>query len=430
MVRSAAHAGNALDGLVQEAGVLGLEIELLVQAALLQLMFDAGQVPQLAQEPLVDLGGGIDGIKVNAAVECLKYGEDTLIVLYMQQFPDLIVGLVGILGQTQGVETQLDGADRLHNGLLEAGTDGHYLTSGLHLGAQGTLAVYKLIKGPLGELADDVVHSGLVAGPGGTGYGVADLVQTVADGDLGGNLGDGITGGLGSQCRRTGYTGVYLDDGVFLGARLQSELTVAAALNAQLVYNVNGSFPQHAELLGGEAHCRSDYDGVTGVDAHRVHVLHGADGDGVAHAVPDDLELDLLPAGDALFNQDLGNGRQTQTILSDLMEFFHGGGNTAAGTAHGEGRTDDDRQADLLGEGDGVGQIFHNLGGDTGLTDLLHGVLEHLAVLSLVDGGALGAQQTHIVFRQESRPYPAASTGSGRSVHPGWRAGHRAFQFQ
>ena len=138
------------------------------------------------------------------------------------------------------------------------------------------------------------------------------------------------------------------------------------------------------------------------MDAHRVHVLHGADSDGVAHAVPDDLELDLLPAGDALFNQDLGNGRQTQTILSDLMEFFHGGGNTAAGTAHGEGRTDDDRQADLLGEGDGIGQIFHNLGGDTGLTDLLHGVLEHLAVLRLVDGGALGAQQTHIVLRQES----------------------------
>ncbi len=214
VVRSAAHAGNALDGLIQEAGVLGLEIELLVQAALLQLMFDAGQVPQLAQEPLVDLGSGIDGIKINAAVECLKYGEDTLIVLYMQQFPDLIVGLVGILGQTQGVETQLDGADCLHNGLLKAGTDGHYLTGGLHLGAQGTLAIYELIKGPLGELADDIVQSRLKAGQGVTGDRVADLIQPVADGNLGGYLGNGITGGLGSQSRRTGYTGVYLNDGI------------------------------------------------------------------------------------------------------------------------------------------------------------------------------------------------------------------------
>ena len=44
------------------------------------------------------------------------------------------------------------------------------------------------------------------------------------------------------------------------------------------------------------------------MDADGVQVLHVADGDDVALVVAHDLILDLFPAGDALFHQDLMDG--------------------------------------------------------------------------------------------------------------------------
>ena len=77
------------------------------------------------------------------------------------------------------------------------------------------------------------------------------------------------------------------------------ELHVAPALDLQGGDDVQGGGAEHLELPVGQGLGGGHHDGVAGMDAHGVDVLHGADGDHVAGAVPHDLKLNLLPAGDA-----------------------------------------------------------------------------------------------------------------------------------
>ena len=183
---------------------------------------------------------------------------------------------------------------------------------------------------------------------------------------------------------------------------MQSELAVAAALHAQLVDDFQRGGAEHLVLLVGEGDGGGDDDGVAGVHAHRVQVLHGAHGDGVALAVAHHLELDFLPPGDGLLHQNLGDGGQCQAVGGHFPQLLLVVHNAAAGAAQGKGGPDDDRVANLQGEGLGVLHGGDHLGGDAGLADLLHGVLEHLAVLGLVDGLGGGAQQPHVVALQEA----------------------------
>ena len=136
--------------------------------------------------------------------------------------------------------------------------------------------------------------------------------------------------------------------------------------------------------------------------ADRVNVLHVADGDGVALVVAHDLVLDFLPAGDALLDKDLVNAGVHDAGGRDLAQLLPGVGDAAAGAAEGVRRTDDDRQTDLAGEIDRVLDRVNDLGGDDRLADLLHGVLEHLAVLRLCDGGRVRAEQLYAHLLEEA----------------------------
>ena len=138
------------------------------------------------------------------------------------------------------------------------------------------------------------------------------------------------------------------------------------------------------------------------MDAHGVDILHVADGDHVARAVPDDLILDFLPAGDAALNEHLSHTAQTNAVGGNLVEVLHGIGNAAAGAAQGIGRPNDHGQADLLGKSHCIVHTLHHLGGDTGLSNGLHGILKALTILSLPDGLGAGAQQTHTVLFQSA----------------------------
>ena len=87
------------------------------------------------------------------------------------------------------------------------------------------------------------------------------------------------------------------------------------------------------------------------------------------------------------------DGGKTQAVGADLDEFFLGLADAAAGAAHGKGRAHDDRVADAVGTGQCVLQRLHHLGGDDGLVQLFHRLLEQLTVLGAVDGLGLAGQQ-------------------------------------
>ena len=85
-----------------------------------------------------------------------------------------------------------------------------------------------------------------------------------------------------------------------------------------------------------------------------------------------------------------------------IRDRFRIGGNTAAGTAQSVCGTEHYRIADFFGNLQTMLYILHNIRGRHRLTDFLHGLLEHLAVLGLLDGQGRGADQAHIVFFKET----------------------------
>ena len=337
-----------------------------------------------------------------APLQGFKHIKAPFIVGRVQVSHDFFGGHLFQLGQVQGVHLQLRPTHRLHNGLLKAGADAHHLAGGLHLGAQLPGGVDEFIKGPLGPLYHHIVQRRFKAGIGLAGNGVDDFIQRIANGDFGRHLGDGITGGLTGQSGRTADPGIDLDHRIFHAFRVQGELTVAAAFHLQFVDDIQRSRPQHLVLFVGQGHRRSDNNGIAGMNADGVKVFHGTDGDNVVLAVPDDFKLDFLPAGDALFNQHLGDGRKAQAVDGDIPKLLPVVGNAAAAAAQGKGGADDHRIADGFGKVQGVLHRSNYLGRNHRFPDGFHGIFKGLAVFRLIDGFRIGPQQFHIVGIQKA----------------------------
>ena len=396
--------GQLLDGLVEEAHLLRAQVQLLIQlGSLSQLVLHVYNVLVAVQEPGVDHGDVVNLVDGHdAAAQCLADDQQTLVVDLSNTGLDFLIRPSLELGHDKAVQLHLNAADGLHHRLLKGRCNRHDLTGRLHLGAERVVCVNELIKRPARELGDNIVEGRLEASVGLAGDRVHDLVQTVADCDLSGNLCDRETGRLGCQRGRTGNTGVYLDNCVLERVRVQCVLYVTATLDAQLGDDVERRGAQHLVFLVGQGLAGCDNDRVTGVYANRVNVLHVTDGDGVALAVAHDLILDFLPACDALLDQNLVDTRVHNTGRSDLAQLLPGVRDTAAGTAQSVCRTDDDRQTDLLGECNRILDRVYDLGSDARLADLLHGVLEHLAVFGLSDGVRVCAQQLNAVLVEET----------------------------
>ena len=397
-------AGQLLDGLVEEAHLLGADIQIGVDLiSCSQLLLHVDDVLELMQEEHVHRGDVVNLLNGHdAAAQSLADVEQTLIVCACHALLDLGVRLLLDVRGNHAVQLDLTAADSLHQCALKAVVDGHNLAGGLHLGTESVVRVNELVKRPARELDNAVVEGRLEACLGLAGNGVGDLIQAIADCNLCGYLCNRVAGCLGSQCRGTGNTRVYLDYGVLEGFRVERVLHVAAALDAQLGDDVECGGAEHLILLVAQSLRRRNNDRVAGVDADRVNVLHVTDGDGVALVVAHYLVLDFLPACDALLDQNLVNTRVHDAGGRNFAQLLPGVGDAAAGAAERVRRTDDDRQTDLTGEINRILNRVNNLGGNDRLADLLHGVLEHLAVLCLCDGGRISAEQLYAHFIKET----------------------------
>ena len=132
--------------------------------------------------------------------------------------------------------------------------------------------------------------------------------------------------------------------------------------------------------------------------ADRVQILHGTDNDAVILVIPDDFQLDFLPACDGLLHQNLSDGTLLDAHLAVLHQFLFIGGNAAAGAPQGVCRADDHRVADSVHD---LQTFFHTGGDVTGrdrLMDLFHQRLEGFPVLGLVDTFLVHSQKFHAVF--------------------------------
>ncbi len=94
--------------------------------------------------------------------------------------------------------------------------------------------------------------------------------------------------------------------------------------------------------LRGSNNCR-----FSGVHTHGVDVFHVTDNDAGIICIPHDLILNLCPAEHAFFNKHLIDAAAPEPAFRNLKELFFCAGNSAAGTAKGVSRADDQGQAEF-----------------------------------------------------------------------------------
>src|SRR6185437_4729581 len=111
----------------------------------------------------------------------------------------------------------------------EVAAERHDLADALHVRGQRRVGTGELLEGEARNIHHDVVEARLEAGRRLAGDVVGNLVQRVADRQLGRALGDREPGRLGGQRRRSRDARVHLDDDLTAGLRVDGELDVGPA---------------------------------------------------------------------------------------------------------------------------------------------------------------------------------------------------------
>ncbi len=183
----------------------------------------------------------------------------------------------------QAVDADLQAAQRLLERFLEGAADGHHLAHRLHLRGQAVVGLREFLEGEARDLGDHVVDGRLERRRRrAAGDVVRQLVQRVADRELGRDLGDREAGRLGGQRRGARHARVHLDDDHAPVLRVDGELHVrAAGVDADLAQHRDRGVAHDLVFLVGQRLRRRHGDRVAGVHAHRVEVLDRADDDAV-----------------------------------------------------------------------------------------------------------------------------------------------------
>ncbi len=233
---------------------------------------------------------------------------------------------------------------------------------------------------------------------------VPDLIQTVADRELGRNLRDWKSSRLGSQRGAARNTWIHLDNDHATVFRVDRELDIrSASIHTDFPETAQGSVAHHLVLAIAQCLGRSYGDGVTGVHPHRVEVLDGANDDGVVRQVAHDFHFVLFPPNHALFNERLMDRGKFEPALDDFLQILPVIGDAAAASAHSETRAQDDGIAILTSKLKCGIDAVHKLRSRHIEPDLPHRILEQQAILSLLNGIDFCSDEFDAIFLQHTR---------------------------
>ena len=365
----------------------------------LEMVLGLHDLAQLLQKPLVDERDGEDGLQSHPPPVGF---QDEVVALGRGDGDEVQEGLV-VVGDLRP-HVEFPRAHRFLEGLFEGAADGHVLAHALHVRGQSGIGQRELLEGPARRLHHHVVDGGLETGGCLAGDVVGDLVQRVAHGQLGGDLGDGEAGGLGGQSRGARYPRVHLDDHQFVRLGGVGELDVGSPrLHADGADDVEGSVAQPLVLHVGEGLLGRDRDGVACVHAHGIDVLDGAHDDHVVFEVAHDLEFELLPPDHALLEQHLMGGGRVDTRLHDGVELLVVGSHPSPVPPEREAGTDDQREVQPVAERRaGLGHALHHGALGYAQTDGGHGLAELVAGFGAVDGRVVGPDELHPVLLERT----------------------------
>ena len=362
------------------------------------------QILELNQEPGIDLGQIEDLLQAHAGAEGVGQIPDTVRTGH-GQFTGQIGGGIGAGQIHLGIQTtdaHFQTTQGFLQGFLEGPTNGHDFAHGFHLGRQARIGVGEFLEGKTRDLGYDVVNCRLKGRRRATASDVVlQLIQGVTHGQLGGDLGNRETGGLGGQRRGTRDPRVHFDHHHAAVNRVDAELYVrTTGFHADLTQYRQRGVTHDLVFLVGQRLGWCDSDRVTCVHAHRIEVFDRADDDAVVLFVADHFHLVFFPADQRFVDQQLLGRRQVQTAVTDFFELFTVVRNAATGAAHGEGRTNDARETDLIEDLVGFLHVVGDTRDRAGQTDGLHGLVKARTVFGLVDGVGVGTDHFDIVLFQ------------------------------
>ena len=282
---------------------------------------------------------------------------------------------------------------------LERAADRHDFAHRLHARTDFARHTRKLSQVPTGNFTNQVIQlRSLVSGIRSTHF--ADLVERIAQCNLGGNESERITGGFGRQCGGTGQTGVHLDYAIVVGLGVERILDVTFAHDAEVTDTFGRKFLQHFHLFVGKRAGWSNHDRLTGMNAQRVEVFHACHGEAVVVGVADYLEFDFLPAFQGFFHQNLLGERER--TFSQLDKRFLVRTDTTAQAAQSVCRTHHYRIADFAGSLQGVFHAFHGVALRSFHRNLIQLLHKEIAVFRIHDSLYRSTQYTYAVFLQST----------------------------
>ena len=287
-------------------------------------------------------------------------------------------------------------------GLLVVLADAHYFADGLHLGPQFVLQTPKLLKGPAGELHDDIIAGGRVFFERSVAP-VGDFIQRQPAGQKRRDVGDRKTGRLRSEGRGSRGARVDFDHHHASRLRIVRELDVRAADDLDGFDDVVGVFLQSLLQFRVDRQHGSGTVGVARVDPHGVDVFDEADGDHLILRVADDFQFEFFPTLDRFFDQHLSDDTRRKTPRRHFTELVHIVNESSSGTAHRIGGPHDRRQADAPENGLRLLQRVRDFALGHGDAQAVHRVFEGLSVLAAFNGIDLDADHLHAVFFQHAR---------------------------
>ncbi len=365
-------------------------------------LLEVHEVLYLRQEPDINLGERRHLRHHPALAEGFRDGEDAFVGGLPQALPNLHLVPAGHALGAEAEGADLKGAQPLEQRGFESPLDGHDLAGGLHLRADGAVGGLELVEGPAWDLHHTVVQGRLETGERLLRHRVGNFIEAQADRDLRGDAGDWVAGGFRGQGGGAADSWIDFDHDVIVALRVEAELHVAAAFDAERADDLEGGAAEHLVLLIPEGLRGSDDDGVAGMDAHRINVFHVADGDAGIGGVSHHLILDLFPADHALLDKDLVNHAEFEAAGARVAQLVLIPHDPAARPAEGVGRTHDHGIADGAGERAGFFQRIHDRARRNRLADGLHGIFEALAVFGLFDSLQRRAEQLNAKLIQDA----------------------------
>src|SRR3989442_16034657 len=169
------------DSRIGESKNLGVFDRLASQAFVCDSAFHVYYVSNLVEEPGIDSAEFRDFFDGHPGFESFNRVEDSL-VCWLTQFLSDPSGTSTEISYLSEFSSQVQHSYCFLEGFLEASSDRHDLTDGLHLGADSFTGVPELSKVPAGSLYDNVVQRGLEAGTRDSCYFVGKLGKGVANG--------------------------------------------------------------------------------------------------------------------------------------------------------------------------------------------------------------------------------------------------------